>query len=238
MANKTRNQLKNYFQTGDKPTQSEYADLIDSFVNRLDDNFVETLPDANTTQKGIVEQATLTEVQSGTDNTRFVTPKGAKRAVETFAPVKSVNGNVGDVTLSFNQSTDRGSTREGIAKFFTNAGGSSTNKFHIKLPYKRNAGNKMYYIKASGYNYYNSDIIDIVWVGYLYSNNLIRTKSEVIRSTAITAGEYIGTDDYVYLWFKLPNTYYATFKIDSMYVGNGSLLQEGDVEILVNALDF
>ncbi|WP_075343790.1 hypothetical protein [Tenacibaculum agarivorans] len=105
MAEQNRNTLKEYFKAGEKPTAQEYGDLIDSFVSRTDDDFVETLPplpDATTTKKGIVEQATLTEVQTGTDDTRFVTPKGAKRAVETFAPVapvQSVNGQTGDVII-------------------------------------------------------------------------------------------------------------------------------------------
>lgn len=37
MAQKTRAQLKGYFETGDIPTQSQFEDLIDSSVNRTDD---------------------------------------------------------------------------------------------------------------------------------------------------------------------------------------------------------
>ena len=36
MAKQNRTILKNYFQTGDKPSQSEYADLIDSQLNLED----------------------------------------------------------------------------------------------------------------------------------------------------------------------------------------------------------
>jgi len=39
MAEKNRDDLKEYFEIGKKPTEQEYADLIDSFINRLDDNF-------------------------------------------------------------------------------------------------------------------------------------------------------------------------------------------------------
>lgn len=38
MANKTRTQLKAYFETGDTPTESEFIDLIDSNPNLTDDN--------------------------------------------------------------------------------------------------------------------------------------------------------------------------------------------------------
>jgi len=125
MANKTRSELKQYFETGKKPTQGEYADLIDSFVSRLDDDYVATLPNATTTQKGIVEQATIAESQSGTDNTHFVTPKGTKRAIETFAPalspVQSVNDMTGDITIDLG--TDSGWQTATLMNGILNNGG-------------------------------------------------------------------------------------------------------------------
>ena len=36
MAKQNRTTLKNYFQTGDKPSQAQYADLIDSNLNLQD----------------------------------------------------------------------------------------------------------------------------------------------------------------------------------------------------------
>jgi hypothetical protein len=42
MAEKNRVTLKSYFETGDRPTQENFADLVDSFVNRTDDPFVPT----------------------------------------------------------------------------------------------------------------------------------------------------------------------------------------------------
>ena len=38
MAKQNRTTLKNYFQTGDKPSQAQYADLIDSKVNLSESN--------------------------------------------------------------------------------------------------------------------------------------------------------------------------------------------------------
>lgn len=105
---KNRNELKSKFQKGDKPTEEHYADLIDSFVHRLEDDYVTVLPDATTTRKGIVEQATISEVETGNDDTRFVTPKGAKRAAEKHALVQSVNGQTGDITIETPQNEDSG----------------------------------------------------------------------------------------------------------------------------------
>jgi len=111
MAQKNRTTLKSYFETGDKPTQSQFEDLIDSSVNNTDDN-------ATTTKKGIVEQATIAEVTTGTDDTRFVTPKGAKHAAETHAPVLSVNGQTGNVAIG----DDSGWLQAALINGFTNYG--------------------------------------------------------------------------------------------------------------------
>ena len=39
-SDKTRTQLKAYFETGDKPTQSQFADLVESNVNITDDSTI------------------------------------------------------------------------------------------------------------------------------------------------------------------------------------------------------
>lgn len=252
-----RDNLKEYFKAGDRPTEAQFEELINNSVNVTDDkanqaeatagssdskymtplkvkNSIDAnVPTANTTTQGKVEIASLTEVQAGTDATRVVTPQGAKKAVETFAPVKSVNGQTGDINL---ETTDRGSMRMGIAKYFS-WDASDTDIFHIKLPYRTDVDNKMFYLKATGHDYVTPEIIDVTWVGYCYTDGgvndkLIQTKTIALGSTTITAGQYIGTDNHIYLWFKLSNTYYATFKIDSMYVGNGSVLENNSVQII------
>lgn len=266
MAQENRNTLKQYFETGKKPTEQEYANLVDSTVNNQEDkaNLSEAqagtndekyitpktakksvevfasgaIPSATISTQGKVELATLTEVQTGTDTNRAVTPEGAKRAAEVHAPVKTINGQTGDVVIdSGNIENVRGDFNEGILKYFTSAS-STSNIFHIKLPYRVDTDSRMYHLKATGYAYNSADIIDIVWVGYCYSpsNNITKTATEVIRSTAITAGQYVGSDNHVYLWFKVPNTYYTTFKIDAIRVGNGTLLQSGDLEVTASPL--
>lgn len=268
MAQQDRNTLKQYFETGKKPTEQEYANLIDSAVNNDEDKAsiaeaqagsdetkymtpkttrrsVETfasgaVPVATIATQGKVELATLTEVQTGLDDEKAVTPEGAKRAAEVHAPVRSVNGFTGDVELSLgNSSTDVGSTREGILKYHYGGPNSTTNIFHIKLPYRTDTDNRMFYLKASGYAFYLGEIIDIVWVGYCYKNGsagnkLIRQYTDVSRSPTITAGQYEGSDKHIYLWIKINGTNHTTFKIDSMRVGNGTLLVEGDLQVVVS----
>lgn len=69
----TRNNLKGYFQTGSKPTQSNLEELIDSVVHKEEDRISTTQPiDVNNDEK-------------------FVTPKVVKMLVDAFA-VRKVNG--------------------------------------------------------------------------------------------------------------------------------------------------
>lgn len=222
MAEKNRNTLKTYFQTGKKPTEAQFADLIDSFVNRLEDDYIASLPNSSTYHRGIVQQATTTEARAGTNNTKYTTPLGVNNAVEALAPS----------ILNVDSGTENGSMNPGICKYFT--ANASQDYIHLKLPYSIDVDNKMFYIKASGYAYSQAEIIDIVWVGYCNksTSSLRKPNTDVSRSTTITAGQYIGSNNHIYLWFKPFNTYYMTFKLDSIRVGNGTLLKDNEIEVI------
>ncbi len=221
MATQNRNTLKEYFNAGDRPTEIQFVDLIDSSTHKTED------------------KASLTEAQAGTDNNKFITAQGAKKAAETFAPVKTVNSIApvsGNIAINIGGGLSVGSIEFGVEKFFTTEN-STTKIFHIKLPYNIVSKNGMYHIKAEGYAYQEGgEIIDIVWVGYCYivNNVLLNKRAHVNRSTAITAGQYVGSDDFIYLWFKVPNTYYCTFRLDSMRVGNGIHIKPGDLDIVMS----
>jgi hypothetical protein len=112
--------LKTYFEQGDRPSQTDFENLIDNSLNigddkaspsdisggTVDDKFITPkglsggisvlVKEASTTVKGIAEIATLAEVEIGTDSERFVTPEGAKRAAEKHALIKKVNGTAPD----------------------------------------------------------------------------------------------------------------------------------------------
>lgn len=70
MAKKNRTELKIYFETGKRPTQEEFENLIDSSLNIQDD------------------QASEAEAQNSQVDNKYLTPKTAKPAVLAFAPVK------------------------------------------------------------------------------------------------------------------------------------------------------
>ncbi|WP_299767418.1 hypothetical protein [uncultured Dokdonia sp.] len=129
------------------------------------------------------------------------------------------------------------SERRGIVKFRHIPTGGNT-YFHIKTPMRVDSHSHMYHFSAEGYFYGAGEIIDIVWVGYCYNagNNIIRTQSNVSRAdlARVTAGQYVGTDNHVYLWLKGYSSYYTTFRINTIRVGSGPLFEEGDLEVIVS----
>lgn len=224
-------ELKEYFKAGKRPTQSQFADFLESYAH-LDGPQLARITNNINTENGylrlrgmdnaIVAQISLQDIRNN---------MGIPNSL-----VQSVNGQTGNIILDLEGPTDVGSTREGIAKYFT-ANHSATDIFHIKLPYRVTTDRAMYHIKASGYAYGAADIIDVTWVGYCYAeiSNITNNKTGILNSTAITAGQYVGSDSHVYLWFKLPSTYFSSFKLDSMRVGNGGLITSSDVQILVSS---
>lgn len=221
MAIENRDNLKSYFEHGDKPTQQQFSTLIDSSINSIDD------------------KATLADVETGTDNDKFITPAIAKQAIETMSPLKSVNGKFpidGNITINTGSSNQIGSVEIGIANFYIESQ-SSSDIFHIRLPYKKSIDDAMYHIKAEGYCYGSAEIIDIIWVGYCYppAQALAQVKTHINRSTTITAGQYVGSDDHVYLWLKVPYINVTAFRLDSMRVYLSPPLQPGDIQITANS---
>lgn len=86
MARQVKSELKIYFESGKRPNQSEFEDLIDSKLNHIDD------------------KASYSEIESGLDDEKFITSLGAKQSVIVHAPVKYVNNtfpdNGGNITIT------------------------------------------------------------------------------------------------------------------------------------------
>lgn len=126
---KDRVELKQVFATDYKPTEQDFADLIDSCLNVSDTGGTGVIKgEATTTSKGLAERATLTEIDSGTDSERFVTPAGAKRAVEKHALVKSINGQTGAVTIATSSGEDTGWVSANLTTGLTDYGYESAAK--------------------------------------------------------------------------------------------------------------
>ena len=73
MATKNRGILKSFFETGKRPIQVEFEDLIDSQLNIEED------------------KASEADAQNDQIDNKYLTPKTVKKSIETFATVKKVN---------------------------------------------------------------------------------------------------------------------------------------------------
>jgi hypothetical protein len=73
MATKNRGILKSCFETGKRPIQEEFENLIDSQLNIEED------------------KASEADAQNDQIDNKYLTPKTVKKSIETFAPVKKVN---------------------------------------------------------------------------------------------------------------------------------------------------
>jgi hypothetical protein len=145
-----RSDLKLFFKTGEKPTEGQYEDLIDSVVHKAEDKAnlaeaadetindkyitpktakraVEThLPASNTTDAGIVRRSSADEVNNGANVNAYVTPSNVVNAIEArapeLAPVQSVNNMTGDVVIDLG--TDSGWQTPALGAGLTAFGGT------------------------------------------------------------------------------------------------------------------
>lgn len=98
MAKKNRLELMDFFQSGDRPTQSNFEDFIDSTL--IHDN----------------DKASLQDIDLAIDDEKYITPVTAKAAVLKHAPLKTINnivpdnnGNINITDISGNANSINGS---------------------------------------------------------------------------------------------------------------------------------
>lgn len=106
-------------------------------------------------------------------------------------------------------------------------GSYSTTDYHhiqVELDTAVASHNHMFLFNVKGYGYAASEIIDIDYGGYFYSaNNTLLAQIINNNSSSNVTDElmYIGTNGKLYLRFKLNNTGYTGFRINSFNIGNG-----------------
>ncbi len=168
-----------------------------------------------------VEGGTIKIVNGSQSNQKVLTTDDTGVAKWEYA-----NGDGGRGTSTF------------IVGHFTNVN-NTTDIFHLKTPFNWSTSD-MYMIKVEGYAYgsgVGQRIIDVTFVGYCYQPDFaapfIRQEQTAIENnTGITAGQYVGSDGFLYLWFKTPRVYFNSFGVTSMYVGNGRVLKKGDITVI------
>ena len=173
---------------------------------------------------------------------------GTKDTADT-APVERVrvtpNGNVGigtsnpgaklEVNGALIEGQGFGTITHNVVSYFT-AVNNSTDYIHLKLPYNTTIHSSMFHIKVTGYAYGAVKPVDLTFVGYCYQPlNSIVNASVLDPTASMAPAIYKGSDNFVYLRFKPTSVYYLTFRVDSMYVGNGTIMKKGDIMVVQSA---
>jgi hypothetical protein len=131
--------------------------------------------------------------------------------------------------------TGRGAKTIGVVSYFTTTSDSAS-YIHIKTPFRPAVTNGMYHFKVEGYAYDDAKDIDLTFVGYSYTvtPTVIQSPGSRDPSGIYNPTQYIGSDGYIYLRFKPSNLYYTSFRVDSMYVGNGRIIYPGEMSVIVS----
>ncbi len=133
------------------------------------------------------------------------------------------------------QGTSHGTLSHQVASFFTNAN-DNTQYIHLRTPFDPKQAADMFHFKVTGYAYgASTKIIDITYVGYAYTGSETIINKEILNPNGGHAPAiYQGSDDNVYLRFKPSSVYYLSFRVDSMYVGNGRVVEPGEVTVTMS----
>ena len=147
----------------------------------------------------------------------------------------------------------QGTTTFAVAQYFTEVG-QINGYFHLRMPgeFKKNVvESHMFHITVTGYAYQAGAPIDLVFVGYKNlntPNNPYLERLNVLdrakgMSCTNNSTSYWGSDNNLYLRFQVftmggkpgpGNIYYASFRVDSMNVGNGIQMKRGDISVIMS----
>lgn len=143
------------------------------------------------------------------------------------------NGNVGigtmepESTLEVNGSLAlKGNTvvrRKNLVNFIRPEGGYAPGQdwaeryYHIRTPDTFQCG-EMYRYDLTGYSYGISRPLSFTWVGFLYdaatTAKQIYNQASIDNTNNISASQYVGSDDHLYLQFGPIRQYYNSFVLD------------------------
>lgn len=109
----------------------------------------------------------------------------------------------------------------------TNLGKTTDVYFHFKLPINVNRDDRMFWLNLRGYSYGSSKVVDETVVGYAY-----RAQRDLISTNAVgnmTPAVYVDDNGNVVVRIFCPNAYITAIRIDSMKVGIGPSIKQGEI---------
>lgn len=102
--------------------------------------------------------------------------------------------------------------------------------YHIKLPLRAGIDTGMFRIELKGYHFGEPKMIQDGFAGYVHWNNPNAFAIDVDGTS--NPAIYTGTDNHVYCRIEtVSSAYYMTLSVDSMYVGNGRVINPGEITI-------
>ena len=154
-------------------------------------------------------------------------------------------------TIKDHISPPENAPRGTVSKIATHFNGSEPKEknswYHLNIPkIDKDAGDNksdsdMFYIHVTGFAYGAAIPIDILFTGYEYQKGKGKLQNTAVHvlngDKKISAKIYNAKDGTLVCKFRMKNMYYVNFIVESMYVGNGLVLQEGDVKIIISPND-
>lgn len=156
----------------------------------------------------------------------------------------------GFITSDFGDLKSPGAVSNSVARYFGRATNTGTvyNYNHIILPFDYNGGiaapfySRMFCLEVRGYEYANSRPLNFQFVGYstpasnggpLYNTNAIDYTGVRTNGTNDLGIYFSTTRNRVICRFGL-NNYFASYVVNSIAVGNGRIINPGEIEIVEN----
>jgi len=152
----------------------------------------------------------------------------------------------------------QGTTTFAVAQYFTDRWDDKVYYLHLRMPsnFDRDVyENHMFHVTVTGYAYMAAAPIDLVFVGYdRHVNRHPSARPEILSASVLDRADgksctsnstsYWGSDQSLYLRFQPwatsggqmggGNTYYTSFRVDSMLVGNGLVIKQGDISVILS----
>nr|WP_178121775.1 hypothetical protein [Pseudomonas sp. WS 5027] len=109
----------------------------------------------------------------------------------------------------------------------TNLGKTTDVYFHFKLPLNVNRDDRMFWLNLRGYSYGSSKVVDETVAGYAYSAQRALISTNAVGN--MTPSVYVDDNGNVVVRIFCPNAYITAIRIDSMKVGIGPSIKQGEI---------
>jgi hypothetical protein len=182
------------------------------------------------------------------NKTKMVLEPGGHMGVGTSTPKGDLHVN-GSLIVGPSRDDDNvsghGTISFNLLNYFTQEASSHDDGtyIHIRTPFRPDDESRMFHFTVSGYAYNSENIhkiIDLKFAGYAKDGSVTRadvwdaTMAFGLANGYFQPAVYKGSDGHVWLRFWVKDKYFMTYRVDSMFVGNGRVVQAGELSQQTN----